>query len=89
MFIVAVAQILAAGFLLDQASLKGWRYLLDRELWLIVIGTASMLAGGYLINAYYDLEKDMANHPRKVIVGRVIHPSQALRAWLGLSLLTA
>ena len=89
LLIVAVAQILAAGFLLDQASMMGWRYLLDRELWLIVIGTASMLAGGYLINAYYDLEKDMANHPRKVIVGRVIHPSQALQAWLGLSLLTA
>ena len=89
LLIVAVAQILAAGFLLDQAPLRGWRYLLDRELWLIVIGTASMLAGGYLINAYYDLEKDMANHPRKVIVGRVIHPSQALQAWLGLSLFTA
>jgi 4-hydroxybenzoate polyprenyltransferase len=88
LLIVAVAQILAAGFLLDQATLKGWRYLMDRELWFIVIGTSMMLAGGYLINAYYDLEKDMANHPRKVIVGRVIHPAQALQAWVGLSFLT-
>jgi 4-hydroxybenzoate polyprenyltransferase len=88
LLLVAVAQILAAGFLLDQASIKGWRYLLDRELWFIVVGTALMLAGGYLINAYYDFEKDMANHPRKVIVGRVIRTSQALQAWVLLSFLT-
>jgi len=85
---VAVAQLLAAGFLLDQATSVGWRFLLDRELWLIVGGTALMLAGGYLLNAFYDLEKDMANHPSKVIMGRVIRPSQALQAWLALSLLT-
>ena len=79
---VAVAQLLAAGFLLDQATSVGWRFLLDRELWLIVSGTALMLAGGYLLNAFYDLEKDMANHPSKVIMGRVIRPSQALQAWV-------
>ncbi len=85
---VAVAQLLAAAFLLDQATSVGWRFLLDRELWLIVGGTALMLAGGYLLNAFYDLEKDMANHPSKVIMGRVIRPSQALQAWVALSLLT-
>jgi len=88
LFILAVAQVLAAGFLLDQAPRRGWQFILDRELWFIIVGTAMMLAGGYLINAYYDLEKDMANHPHKVIVGRVIRPSQALQAWLWLSVLT-
>ncbi|MFM9060853.1 MAG: geranylgeranylglycerol-phosphate geranylgeranyltransferase [Bacteroidota bacterium] len=85
---VALAQLLAAGFLLDQYSALGWRFLIDRELWQIVGGTALMLAGGYLLNAFYDLEKDMANHPVKVIMGRVIRPSQALQAWIALSMLT-
>ncbi|MFZ9680452.1 MAG: geranylgeranylglycerol-phosphate geranylgeranyltransferase [Bacteroidia bacterium] len=85
---VALAQVLAAGFLLDQFATIGWRFLIDRELWQIVGGTALMLAGGYLLNAFYDLEKDMANHPAKVIMGRVIRPSQALQAWIALSMLT-
>jgi 4-hydroxybenzoate polyprenyltransferase len=85
---VALAQVLAAGFLLDQFATNGWRFLIDRELWQIVGGTALMLAGGYLLNAFYDLEKDMANHPAKVIMGRVIRPSQALQAWIALSMLT-
>ena len=85
---VALAQVLAAGFLLDQFAAIGWRFLIDRELWQIVGGTALMLAGGYLLNAFYDLEKDMANHPAKVIMGRVIRPSQALQAWIALSMLT-
>ncbi|MGA1665708.1 MAG: geranylgeranylglycerol-phosphate geranylgeranyltransferase [Bacteroidia bacterium] len=85
---VALAQVLAAGFLLDQFATLGWRFLIDRELWQIVGGTALMLAGGYLLNAFYDLEKDMANHPAKVIMGRVIRPSQALQAWIALSMLT-
>ncbi len=88
LLVVALAQLLAACFLLDQGKLKGWRFLLDRELWMIVAGTSLMLAGGYLINAFYDVEKDLANHPRKVIVGRVIRQSHAVKAWLVLSLAT-
>lgn len=81
LLVVAVAQYLAAYFILHhnppwQAVLFDWKLLG------VAASTALFIAGGYIINAFYDIEKDLANRPGEVIMGRVISKAQALRAWV-------
>ncbi len=46
-----------------------------------------MAAGGYIINDYYDIEIDIINKPQKLIIGQIILPSNALRAYWVISIL--
>jgi 4-hydroxybenzoate polyprenyltransferase len=46
-----------------------------------------MAAGGYIINDYYDIEIDIINKPQKLIIGHIILPSNALRAYWVISIL--
>jgi 4-hydroxybenzoate polyprenyltransferase len=79
--VVALAQYLAAYFILQQRP--PWQVVfLDWKLLAVVISTALVIAGGYIINAFYDIEKDLANRPEEVIMGRVISKTQALRMWV-------
>lgn len=40
----------------------------DYRLWLIIIASAASIAGGYIINNFYDREKDLINRPQKTIL---------------------
>ncbi|MEY4145071.1 MAG: hypothetical protein RLZZ335_923 [Bacteroidota bacterium] len=84
LFLVLVAQFLAARFVLVGQS-DQWNWLLDRGLWGLALAGSILLAGGYVINAFYDMETDLANRPQEVIVGRVISKKHALQAWLALN----
>jgi 4-hydroxybenzoate polyprenyltransferase len=48
----------------------------------IVFSTALIIAGGYLINAFYDYEKDLANHGEDVIINKIISKRFAINAYL-------
>lgn len=81
LLVVAVAQYLAAYFILHQDP--PWQAVfLDWKLLGVAASTSLFIAGGYIINAFYDIEKDLANRPGEVIMGRVISKAQALRAWV-------
>lgn len=81
LLVVAVAQYLAAYFILHQDP--PWHAVfLDWKLLGVAASTSLFIAGGYIINAFYDIEKDLANRPGEVIMGRVISKAQALRAWV-------
>jgi 4-hydroxybenzoate polyprenyltransferase len=56
--------------------------LLNPELHLIVLATACIIAGGFIINAFYDYEKDLINHPEKTIFNRLISKSFAFRSYI-------
>ena len=68
---MAVAQYIAAVFLFDNAH--SWTQTLsDGKLHGIVFSVAFLVAGGYLINNFYDREKDYINRPlRTAIEGKV------------------
>lgn len=44
----------------------------DKTLHLMVFSTIFTLCGAFIINAFYDSDKDLINQPKKVLVGRAI-----------------
>lgn len=79
--LIAIAQYLAAVFLLNR-NLSAIEILSDPKLHLLVLSCGMVIAGGYVINAFYDIEKDLANRPKKLIIGRIISKSFSLRTYL-------
>lgn len=79
--LIAIAQYLAAVFLLNKNQ-TAFEILSNPSLHLLVLSCGMVIAGGYLINAFYDIEKDLANRPRKLIIGRIISKTFALRTYL-------
>lgn len=82
----AVAQYLAALYTLNPGRVK-WEVLADINLHLIVLATALTIAGGYIINNFYDAEKDMINRPAKVKFQRIISRRFVLQLYLLLNVL--
>lgn len=81
LLVVAIAQYLAAYFILHHEAVW-YHILLDWRLFVVVSSTGLIIAGGYIINAFYDVEKDLANRPQEVIVGRVLTKVFAIRGYL-------
>ena len=68
---IALTQYFTAYFLVDvHASRRA--YLLDTDLFLLVISTVMIAAAGYIINDYYDVKIDFINKPKRVVVGTVL-----------------
>ena len=68
----------------DYSSIK--ELLLDVHLHLLVLSIACISMGGYIINAYYDFEKDLINKPHEALVHRVISKEFRLRTSIALTL---
>ncbi|BAO54356.1 similar to (S)-2,3-di-O-geranylgeranylglyceryl phosphate synthase [Nonlabens marinus S1-08] len=65
--LVALAQILAVIFII--APSRSVREIVtDYKLWLIIVASAAAIAGGYIINNFYDREKDLINRPQKTLL---------------------
>ncbi len=79
--LVIIAQYLAAFFLLNE-GVPLTTLIADPYLHTMVFSCGLIIAGGYLINAFYDQEKDLANRPKKLIIGRIISKSFALNTYL-------
>ena len=58
-------------------SLANWQYTL------FVLATVCIAAGGYIINAIYDVDTDKDNKPEKVIVGASISETLAYNLYAG------
>lgn len=89
LLVVAIAQYLAAYFILHH-DVAWYAVVFDLRLFGVVSATGLVIAGGYIINAFYDMEKDLANRPDEVIIGRVLTKTHAFRGYLlvnGLALL--
>jgi len=65
------AQYLAAIFILNPN--KSYIEILSNpKLHLMTLASAFIIAGGYIINNFYDLEKDLVNRPEKTLFGRIV-----------------
>ena len=79
-FFLALAQYLAVIFILN--DYQEWRQtILNPNLHYIVFASLFCVAGGYLINNFYDLEKDLINRPNKTVFEKVIRQSTGLRLY--------
>lgn len=85
--VITLAQYLASVFILapDTYSIKD--VLLDENLFMIVTAGALAIAGGYIINNFYDAEKDVINKPLKTKIDRLMRQNTQLVVYFVLNLL--
>ena len=63
--IIVIAQYLASIYIL--AHDKPLRQVVfDLNLFILVLASSATIAGGYIINNFYDSEKDLINRPYKI-----------------------
>jgi len=83
---IVIAQYLASIYILaPQLPLRG--VLLDLSLFVLVLASALVIAGGYIINSFYDSEKDLINKPRKTMLDRLVSQRSKLTAYFVLNFL--
>lgn len=64
--LIVLAQLLAAFFVMN--NIHDWQtVLLDLNLHLVVFASALTIASGFIINSFYDTEKDLVNRPNQTI----------------------
>ena len=69
--LLVAAQYLASFFVLRPIS--DWRSsVLDYRLHLIILASSLVIAAGFIINSFYDQEKDLINRPQQTIFERLI-----------------
>ena len=84
--VVILAQYLTAIFILDdQESFSST--LLDPYLFVIILCSSISIASGYIINNFYDYEKDIINRPIRSNIDRSIRKRTKLNLYFSLNLL--
>jgi 4-hydroxybenzoate polyprenyltransferase len=75
--VIVIAQYLTSIYILaHDKPLK--QVLLDLNLLIIVLASSVTIAGGYIINNFYDSEKDLINRPQKSMLDRLVSQNTKL-----------
>lgn len=78
--LIALAQYLSAIFVLAPER-RALSILLDPYMFIIVLATSLSIASGYIVNNFYDWEKDLINRPRKTYLDRLVSESTRLKIY--------
>ena len=70
--VIAIAQYLAAIFILAPKNIPSLDIILDPNLFVLVLASSLSIASGYIINNFYDSEKDLINRPNKSMLDRLV-----------------
>ncbi|KAF2079473.1 geranylgeranylglycerol-phosphate geranylgeranyltransferase [Flavobacterium sharifuzzamanii] len=84
--IIVLAQYLSAIFILAP-EIRALDILLDFHLFLIVFASAITIASGYIINNFYDSQKDLINRPNKSMLDRLVSQKTKLNVYFSLNFL--
>jgi len=85
--IIVIAQYLTSIYILaPDLPLK--KVLFDPNLLMLVLASASAIAGGYIINSFYDSEKDLINRPRKTMLDKLVSQRTKLSVYFILNFLS-
>ena len=84
--VIALAQYLASVYILSP-DLPLRDVVLDLNLFIIVLASALVIAAGYIINSFYDSEKDLINKPRKSMLDRLVSQRTKISAYFTLNFL--
>ncbi len=79
--IVSIALLLSAIFLLNPSA-EYKTTLLNPKLYLEIGSIAFLMMAGFIINAFYDFEKDIINRPEETIFGRIVSKSFCLNTYV-------
>ncbi len=85
--VVVIAQYLASIYIFaPHKSIKS--VLFDINLFMLVLASSATIAAGYIINNFYDSEKDFINKPRKTMLDRLVSQNTKLSFYFVLNFLT-
>lgn len=87
--VIALAQYLAAIFILSPQDMPALKVILDGNLFLLVLASTVAIASGYIINNFYDSEKDLINRPRKSMLDRLVSQKTKLYVYFTLNFVSA
>ena len=84
--VVVIAQYLASIYIFaPDVPLK--RVLFDVNLLMLVLASSAAIAAGYIINNFYDSEKDLINRPQKTMLDRLVSQNTKLSFYFVLNFL--
>ena len=84
---IIIAQYLTSVYILaPQLPVK--EVLFDLNLLMLVLASASAIASGYIINSFYDSEKDLINRPRKTMLDRLVSQRTKLSTYFILNFIS-
>ncbi|NNC62505.1 MAG: geranylgeranylglycerol-phosphate geranylgeranyltransferase [Eudoraea sp.] len=84
---IVLAQYLAAIYIMAP-DLPLREVVLDLRLFVLVLASALVIAAGYIINSFYDSEKDLINKPRKSMLDRLVSQQTKLSTYFILNFLS-
>lgn len=84
--VIVLAQYLASIYILSP-DLPLRKVVFDLNLFFIVLSSAMVIASGYIINNFYDAEKDLINKPKKSMLDRLVSQRFKLTTYFVLNLL--
>ena len=85
--LVVIAQFFASVFILSDSN-SVLDVVLDFNLLGIILSTAIVIASGYIINNFYDSEKDLINRPLKSKLDRLVNQNTKLVIYFLLNFLS-
>ncbi|MEZ2413351.1 geranylgeranylglycerol-phosphate geranylgeranyltransferase [Muriicola sp. E247] len=84
---IVLAQYLAAIYIMAP-DLPLREVVFDLRLFVLVLASALVIAAGYIINSFYDSEKDLINKPRKSMLDRLVSQQTKLSTYFILNFLS-
>lgn len=85
--VLIIAQYLTSIFILAHDRPLG-KVLFDPNLLMLVLASSAAIAGGYIINNFYDREKDLINRPHKTMLDRLVSQRTKLSAYFVLNFIS-
>ncbi|OAB25193.1 4-hydroxybenzoate polyprenyltransferase [Flavobacterium fryxellicola] len=86
--IIILAQYLSAIFILAPEK-RALDILLDFNLFILVFASSLTIASGYIINNFYDNQKDLINRPNKSMLDRLVSQKTKLSVYFTLNFIVA
>jgi len=84
--VIALAQYLSSIFIMAPEK-RALHVLLDFNLFIIVLASSLTIASGYIINSFYDSQKDLINRPNKSMLDRLVSQKTKLNVYFSLNFL--
>lgn len=84
--VLILAQYLTSAFILAP-ELPLREIFFDDNLFFLILSSATVIASGYIINNFYDSEKDLINRPKKTMLDRFVSQRTKLSVYFILNLL--
>lgn len=85
--VIVLAQYLSSIFILATEK-RALAVLLDFNLFIIIIASSLTIASGYIINNFYDSQKDLINRPNKSMLDRLVSQQTKLTVYFSLNFVT-